>query len=170
MVHVTGPSDVGMLGAFVAHDLKLPLVASWHTNIHEFGARRLSQTLSFIPAEMRRKIAAFTEQRVILALACEYYRPGRVLLAPKSGAGGAFAAAHGAADVLDAARRRHGIFLAVQARSRRKDLVIGYVGRLSPEKSVRTLRDVEQALLAAGVKNFRFSIVGDGHEQELAAG
>ena len=82
MVHVTGPSDVGMLGAFVAHDLKLPLVASWHTNIHEFGARRLSQTLSFIPAEMRRKIAAFTEQRVILALACEYYRPGRVLLAP----------------------------------------------------------------------------------------
>jgi len=28
LVHITGPSDVGMLGALVAHDLKLPLVAA----------------------------------------------------------------------------------------------------------------------------------------------
>lgn len=33
-------------------------------------------------------------------------------------------------------------------------LNIGYVGRLSPEKSVRVLRDVAQALLEAGVTNF----------------
>ena len=39
------------------------------------------------------------------------------------------------------------------------------MGRLSPEKNVRVLRDVEQTLLAAGLKHFRLLIVGDGHER-----
>jgi glycosyltransferase involved in cell wall biosynthesis len=39
------------------------------------------------------------------------------------------------------------------------------VGRLSPEKSVRVLRDVEQAMIAAGRQDFRILIVGDGHER-----
>jgi phosphatidylinositol alpha 1,6-mannosyltransferase len=166
LVHITGPSDVGMLGALVAHDLKLPMVESWHTNIHEFGARRLLQTLSFIPEGMRRKIAAFTEHQIILALACEYYRLGRVLLAPNP-------------ELVELLQRRTGRptflmqrgvdteFFSPCKRDREgNELVIGYVGRLSPEKSVRTLRDVEQAVLAAGLDNFRFTIVGDGHEHE----
>ena len=33
------------------------------------------------------------------------------------------------------------------------------------KKRVRVLRDVEQALLGAGQRNFRFLIVGDGHER-----
>jgi phosphatidylinositol alpha 1,6-mannosyltransferase len=166
LVHITGPSDVGMLGAFVAHDLKLPLVASWHTNIHEFGARRLSKLLGFLPAGARGKITGFTEQQVILALSLQYYRLGRVLLAPNP-------------ELVDLLHRRtrrpaflmqRGVdteFFSPEKRTRSEgQLVIGYVGRLSPEKSVRALRDVEQALLAAGVGNFRIVITGDGHEQE----
>jgi hypothetical protein len=47
LVHVTGPSHVGMLGAMLAYDLKVPLVASWHTNLHEFAARRLERKLAW---------------------------------------------------------------------------------------------------------------------------
>ena len=35
IVHITGPSDVGQLGTLVARRLKIPLAASWHTNLHE---------------------------------------------------------------------------------------------------------------------------------------
>jgi len=45
-------------------------------------------------------------------------------------------------------------------------VVLGYVGRLSPEKGIRLLADVEQALIAAGVSNYRFLIVGQGGERE----
>ncbi len=166
LVHITGPSDVGMLGALVAHDLKLPLVASWHTNIHEFGARRLSKMLAFLPPGARASITGFTERRIILALSLEYYRLGRVLLAPNP-------------ELVELLNRRTGRptflmqrgvdteFFSPEQRTRcDNQLVIGYVGRLSPEKSVRALRDVEQALLAAGIDNFRIVITGDGHEQD----
>ena len=166
LVHITGPSDVGMLGAFVAHDLKLPMVASWHTNIHEFGARRLSKMLSFLPSGTRRKISTFTENQIILALSLEYYRLGRVLLAPNP-------------ELVELLQRRTGRptflmqrgvdteFFTPEKRCRdSNELIIGYVGRLSPEKNVRALRDVEQAMQTAGFHDFRFVIVGDGHEQD----
>lgn len=43
--------------------------------------------------------------------------------------------------------------------------VIGFVGRLSPEKSVRQLAEIEHKLLSAGLTNFRFVIVGQGDEE-----
>jgi glycosyltransferase involved in cell wall biosynthesis len=44
---------------------------------------------------------------------------------------------------------------------------IGYVGRLSPEKSVRVLAQLDDALSAAGLgKDVRFTIVGHGNERE----
>jgi len=39
LIHITGPSEVGMLGAGGAPS-GLPLAASWHTNVHEYAARR----------------------------------------------------------------------------------------------------------------------------------
>lgn len=42
----------------------------------------------------------------------------------------------------------------------------GFVGRVTPEKSVRMFARVEQALLQRGLNNFRFLIVGDGSERE----
>ncbi len=45
-----------------------------------------------------------------------------------------------------------------------RDFVIGYVGRLSPEKNVRLLAEIEQSLIRAGMSKYRFLIVGNGSE------
>ena len=37
VVQITGPSDVGTMGAMVAHKMKIPLAASWQTNVHEYA-------------------------------------------------------------------------------------------------------------------------------------
>ena len=52
-------------------------------------------------------------------------------------------------------------------RRQRQDgaFVIGYVGRLSPEKNVRMLADLDGALRSSGLDNFRFLIVGEGSER-----
>jgi phosphatidylinositol alpha 1,6-mannosyltransferase len=165
LIHVTGPSDVGMLGALLAHQLRLPLVASWHTNIHEFGARRLSNVLSFLPDALSKSIASFTEQQIILALSLRYYQLARVLLAPN-------------VELVSMLRQRTGrpaflmqrgvdtVLFSPEKRDRADDvLTVGYVGRLSPEKSVRVLRDVAHALTEAGVSRFRIAVIGDGHER-----
>src|SRR5262249_26565382 len=47
--------------------------------------------------------------------------------------------------------------------------VIGYVGRLSPEKNVRVLADIERALTAQGMTNYRFLVVGEGSERAWLA-
>ena len=62
VIHLTGPSDVGILAAYFAHSRGIPLVASWHTNLHEFAARRLHSMLSFIPNKFRDYAAALTER------------------------------------------------------------------------------------------------------------
>ena len=54
------------------------------------------------------------------------------------------------------------------ARRSRRDTAtvnIGYVGRLSTEKNVRALASVQRALIDAGLRDIRFTIVGDGAEQ-----
>lgn len=166
LIHITGPSDVGLLGALLAHQLRLPLVASWHTNIHEFGARRLAKAMAPLPAKLTRPVAAFTEQQIILALSLRFYQLARVLLAPNlelvnllrdKAARPTFLMQRGVDTVL----------FSPEKRQRADDvLTVGFVGRLSPEKSVRALREVGEALLRAGIEKFRIAVIGDGHERE----
>ncbi|MEJ7606413.1 MAG: glycosyltransferase [Bryobacteraceae bacterium] len=47
-----------------------------------------------------------------------------------------------------------------------RPFTIGYVGRLSVEKNVRFLADVERTLQEAGKTDFRFLIAGSGGEQD----
>jgi glycosyltransferase involved in cell wall biosynthesis len=47
-----------------------------------------------------------------------------------------------------------------------RTLVVGYVGRLSPEKNVRFLASIEAALIAAGYRDYRFLVVGEGSERD----
>src|SRR5580704_15207986 len=65
IVHVTGPGHSGMLGAMLAHDLKVPLVASWHTNLHEFASRRVDPMLSWLGPQWRRAATQFTESETL---------------------------------------------------------------------------------------------------------
>src|SRR5262249_29556633 len=81
LVHITGPSHLGMLGAMVAHDLQVPLVASWHTNIHEFAGLRLDKLLQRWPAFLRTGAVRFAEARS-LDLAIRFYQLARLLFAP----------------------------------------------------------------------------------------
>ncbi len=165
LVHITGPSDVGMMGALIAHQLGIPLVASWHTNIHEFGARRLAKTLDFAPRKISQSITSFVEHQVILALSMRYYALARVLLAPNL-------------ELVELLRRSTGkpsflmqrgvdtVLFSPEKRERSDDVLnVGFVGRLSPEKSVRVLREVALALQGAGIDRFRISVIGDGHER-----
>jgi glycosyltransferase involved in cell wall biosynthesis len=48
--------------------------------------------------------------------------------------------------------------------------VIGYVGRLSPEKNVRLLAEIEKSLIQARMINYRFLIVGYGSEHQWLSG
>jgi len=41
VIHVMAPAELGILGAIAAWRLRIPLVAAWHTNLHEYAARRL---------------------------------------------------------------------------------------------------------------------------------
>jgi phosphatidylinositol alpha 1,6-mannosyltransferase len=168
LVHITGPSDVGILGATVAHDLRVPVVASWHTNLHEFGARRLEKALGFLPTKPIHSLASVAE-RTMLSLCALYYKIGRVLLAPNQ-------------ELIDMLRRRTGkpVFLMRRGidtilfdpakRTRphedNRKLVFGYVGRITAEKGVRVLMDVERALQAAGISGFEIHVVGHGSETE----
>jgi phosphatidylinositol alpha 1,6-mannosyltransferase len=164
LVHITGPGDVGILGAWVAHSLRLPLVASWHTNLQEYAERRLDRLLSFMPSRTRRKISMAAERKSLDALML-FYGMARMLMAPNR-------------DMVDLLRRRtakpavlmhHGVDVDLFSpeRRHRKDhlFTLGYVGRLTPEKNVRALAGIERALLDCGLRDFRLVLVGDGSEQ-----
>jgi phosphatidylinositol alpha 1,6-mannosyltransferase len=159
VIHVTGPSDIGQLGAYVAHKLKIPLVASWHTNVHQYAANRLRRWLPTPALRTRIEAATFT-------LAMRFYKLARVLLAPNKEL----------QQVLQA-RTSKPVFLMQRgvdtncfspAHRLRMDtkFKIGYVGRLRPEKNVRALVRVEEALLQRGISDYQFVIIGSGSEQE----
>ena len=165
LIHITGPSDIGMLGAFLAHELEIPLVASWHTNLHEFGAKRLAKLMSFLPDSPREGMADLAE-RSILNTCAWFYGRAQVLMAPNqelvdllSGLTGkpTFLMQRGADTVLFDPKKRSQL---------NSEFTLGYVGRVTPEKGVRFLVEVERALLDSGQSNFRFLIVGDGSERE----
>ena len=165
VVQVTGPGHCGILGAALAFQLGVPFAASWHTNLHEFAARRLAQMLRFLPQGMRRAACGFAEERC-LDLTVQFYRLARVLFAPNPEL----------VDMLAARTKRpthlmlRGIdtnLFSPEHRDRPDNaFVVGYVGRLSPEKNVRMLVEVQRGLAEAGMEDCRFLVVGEGSERE----
>lgn len=164
LVHVTGPGHCGLLGAIYAHYLQVPLVASWHTNVHEFGTRRLRKMMRYMPWLITDSVCDASEQRA-LDILLWFYRMAKVQFAPNPDL----------TDMLSGRTKRpcylmrRGIETEVFSPARRTrttdKFVIGYVGRLSPEKDVRQLVKLERKLIAAGITNYRFVIVGDGGDR-----
>lgn len=166
LVHVTGPSEVGMLGVALASHMGLPLAASWHTNVHEYAARRSEWFLRLLP----QRHAAPAEQKiedVAMAVAARFYSIAQVLFAPNPEL----------CELLERVTKRpcHLMPRGVNAelfhprrRHRAPDdhgHVLGFVGRLSVEKNVAHLARVQDELEAMGHKDFRFLIVGHGAEE-----
>jgi phosphatidylinositol alpha 1,6-mannosyltransferase len=82
-------------------------------------------------------------------------------------------------DIVDQLRRRtqrpaylmaHGVdtahFSPAWRKRRNGPFSIGYVGRLTPEKNLRWFCELERRLLAAGQRDFRLVLIGDGSERE----
>src|SRR5262249_1305163 len=81
LIHVTGPSDVGQLGVYLALTLEIPLVMSWHTNVQDFAERRVRQLLAALPRPLTKQISSFSNEQVMKKVLW-FYRLGAVLLAP----------------------------------------------------------------------------------------
>jgi phosphatidylinositol alpha 1,6-mannosyltransferase len=167
LIHITGPSEVGMLGAGLAHHFDLPLAASWHTNVHEYAARRAEWFLRMLPPER----AESTEQKIedlTMTAAAKFYSVARVLFAPNRELCALLERTTGRecrlmprgvdAELFHPAKRRR--------KTADKEFVFGFVGRLSIEKNVAQLVAVQDELEQMGVTNFRFLIIGHGAEEK----
>jgi glycosyltransferase involved in cell wall biosynthesis len=165
VIHITGLNDVSIVGAYLSWKLKIPMVGSWHTNIHEFAASRLTKLLRFIPKGAVSKLTEFAEEKIFYG-AIQYYRMPQVILAPNQEL----------IDSLHKGTKRvtrlmgRGVDTDIFSPAKRtvKDgpFCLGFVGRLRAEKNVRMLVELDKALVAAGRSNFRFLIVGEGTERD----
>jgi phosphatidylinositol alpha 1,6-mannosyltransferase len=164
IVHITGPGDLGILGAWVAHDLRVPLVASWHTNLQEYAEKRLYRALHWVPERLRGHISSAAE-RVSKSALMRFYSMARLLMAPNQATVDLLKQRTGKPAVL----MGHGVDVELfhPGRRTRSDatFTLGYVGRITPEKNVRALVDIERALLDRGMQNFRIVLVGRGSEE-----
>jgi glycosyltransferase involved in cell wall biosynthesis len=165
VLHVTGVNDVSIIGVYLAWRLHLPLLGSWHTNLHEFAASRLERIFRFFPSVVGRKIASAAET-MIMKGALLYYQMPKVILSPNQ----ELVEILGKGTGRESRLMGRGVDTDFFNPSKRtvKDGIFrfGFVGRLRAEKNVRMLADIEKALLAAGKTGFEFLIVGEGNERD----
>ncbi|MFO0502064.1 MAG: glycosyltransferase [Acidobacteriota bacterium] len=161
VIHVTGPSDVGTIGVVLAKKLKLPLVASWHTNLHEYAGERLP---AFVPAPLRQ--AAVRGSWLALS---RFYQLADVVLAPNAELLEMVERASGRAGFLMRRGVDTALFDPAKRTPGRRPLRIGTVGRLSVEKNIHFLTTLERYLLAQGLGDFRIVVIGDGAERAKLA-
>lgn len=166
VIHITGLNDVSITGAYLAWKMGLPLVGSWHTNLHEYASLRLRKHLRIVPQKQRFELTRFIERK-ILDGAKLYYKMPQVLLAPNQEL----------TEMLETGTGRkarlmiRGVDTEVFSPEKRtiddKFVRFGFVGRLRAEKNVRLLAELEKKLLEAGKNNFKFLIIGEGNERDF---
>jgi glycosyltransferase involved in cell wall biosynthesis len=166
LIHITGPSEIGILGAGLAHHLHLPLAASWHTNVHEYAARRAEWFLRLLPKQQSASTGQ-TIENLALATASRFYSMAKVLFAPNLEL----------CDLLERSTGRpcHRMPRGVDAelfhpgrRTRNPDdhdNILGFVGRLSIEKNIGLLVQIQEELDRLRVTDVRFLIVGHGGDE-----
>jgi len=160
LIHITGPSELGIFGAYFAWRRNIPLAASWHTNLHEYAGRRSAPLALLLP-----KAPQWIESGALHATS-SFYRLAKVLYAPNEEL--CTLLEHKTQRTCHVMRR--GVDTELFSPTRRTRpidddvLILGYVGRLSIEKNVAMLPLLQQALDAAGI-NARFCIIGHGGEE-----
>ena len=164
LVQITGPSDVGTLGAMLAHRFQVPLAASWQTNLHQYARTRLSRLASRLPAKVRGPLLDGVERWSFRATS-RFYQIPRLLFAPNPELVSALQAATGKPCCLMSHSVNTEIFNPQWRDRPSGPFRIGYVGRFAPEKNVRWLARLEQALLDLGHRDFRMVLVGEGGEE-----
>ncbi|MBI1354159.1 MAG: glycosyltransferase [Acidobacteria bacterium] len=164
LIHITGPNDVGLLAALAAKRMKVPMTASWHTNVHEYAAWRLEKILTPLPLHWRKGASAWAD-RELLGIFTKLYGAAKACFAPNPELIAMLEQRTG--KTVHLMRRGVEIELFHPDKRSRTDGVfeLGYVGRISSEKNVRFLDRLEKGLLARGKPNFRIVVVGHGGEQ-----
>src|SRR5271154_3292427 len=167
VIHITGPSELGMFGAYFAWEMGVPLAASWHTNLHEYAARRMG----WLTGRMSESRGAAIEDGVedgALWVMSQFYKLAKVLFAPNDELCRMLEKTTGRPCFL----MQRGVdteWFSPMHRTREAGDgtgVLGYVGRLSVEKNVALLAKVERELAAMGLGDaVRFLIVGHGSEE-----
>ncbi len=163
LIHITGPSEMGLLGAYMARCMKVPLAASWHTNVHEYAARRAGWFLRLLP----KRHSAAAGQKIenhALAIAAWFYRKAKVLFAPnpelcalleRSTGRACFLMPRGVdAELFHPAKRTRDPGDPVR--------ILGFVGRLSVEKNIGLLVKINEDLVHG---KERIMIVGHGGDE-----
>ncbi len=167
ILHMTGPSELGIFAAYFAWKMKIPLAASWHTNLHEYAARRLAWLTRAMPIELGLATEHGVQARS-LDIINRFYSLARVLFAPNPELCAMLSATTGRRCQL----MQRGVDITLFSPKHRtrmalpgEPFVLGYVGRLSIEKNVALLPTVQRELRAAGL-NVRFLIIGHGSEED----
>jgi len=166
IIHITGPSELGIFGAYFAWKLGLPLAASWHTNVHEYAARRMAWLTKRLKKQRGDVIERNVEAGTLWATA-RFYRLAKLLYAPNEELCTMLERATGRPCLL----MRRGVETEQFSPAMRTRplgdgaVVLGYVGRLSIEKNVALLAQVERELGKTGICGVRFLIVGHGAEE-----
>jgi glycosyltransferase involved in cell wall biosynthesis len=155
VIHLMAPGELGILAAIAAWRLRIPVLASWHTNFHEYAARRMP----WGNAGLRDHVQEFVLRRIL-----QLYDRGAVLLAPSPELTTLLHARTGKPVLLMSRGIDTAAFSPAHRRRTDDTVVIGYVGRVMPEKGVRFFARLERSLEKAGVKNFRIFIAGWGSE------
>jgi phosphatidylinositol alpha 1,6-mannosyltransferase len=136
--------------------LRVPIVASWHTNLHQYARLRLA----WLPDSLGALV-----ERYAFYWAGQFYRSARFSFAPT-------------ADILEQLIKVTGKLGAVMAHGVDTELfspppewkndgpiTLGYVGRLTAEKNVRFLVEVAKRLPPELADRVRLLIVGEGNER-----
>jgi phosphatidylinositol alpha 1,6-mannosyltransferase len=167
VIHITGPSELGMFGAYFSWEMGVPLAASWHTNLHEYAARRMG----WLTGRMAENRGAAVERGVeagALWTVSQFYKLAKVLFAPNDELCKMLERTTGRPCFL----MQRGVdseWFSPMHRTRDANdttVVLGYVGRLSVEKNVALLVRVERELAAMGVFGTKFLIVGHGNDED----
>jgi phosphatidylinositol alpha 1,6-mannosyltransferase len=163
-IHLTSPGDLGILGAIIAARTGTPIAASWHTNLHEFAARRVVRACSWLPGSTRSRVAEFVE-RFVMDRVSWFFGRAQVVFAPNPELATILGARTGRTVIQMGRGIDTGLFHPTRRSRTDADLVLGFVGRLMPEKNLRLLPRVATALRDAGIHRFRFQISGAGSER-----
>ncbi|SFS03550.1 Glycosyltransferase involved in cell wall bisynthesis [Granulicella pectinivorans] len=163
VIHITGPSELGIFGAYFAWKLGIPLAASWHTNVHEYAARRLAWLTSRLHPGIDHAIESSA-----LAATARFYGLAKVLFAPNAELCRMLeATTHRPCHLMQ--RGVDTVLFSPQHRTRPAGdptIILGFVGRLSVEKNVALLPVIARELTALTHRSVRFLIIGQGAEEQ----
>jgi glycosyltransferase involved in cell wall biosynthesis len=166
LIHITGPSEVGLLGAFLARRMHVPLAASWHTNVHEYAVRRSDWFLRLLP---KRQSAAtgLKIEGLAMATAARFYSMAQVLFAPNPELCALLESNTGRRCSLMPRGVDAELFHPAKRTRDAEDPVriLGFVGRLSVEKNIGLLVQIEQDLIQNRGTKEKLVIVGHGGDE-----